>query len=663
MNHTPYITEKNILKRYSTIIISLIIFLGACLRLYQIDRALGGGDENHMLLYFGYTHLKYIATTYFDASNHVFHTMMVNLMSRWFGEENAIAIRLPTFIFGIAGLGMIYKLAVEIFISRKIALIALIISAVNPIHIYYSQTARGYSLIMFFSTAIIYSSIQILKLKSSKWHVVSLILCSFLSIYTLPTNIFFMFALAAWLAIVLFAPQWFKNNRVNIKNKEQKVLWFVCSALIITILLFFSYLPLYDQIVETARNHSLLTFDTKSASVLNLLPGIIDKIFQGPLKYFFPFILIGLICGKIRCNSYRYLLLIIFFLPLAIAASSGAGGFPRNHLFNFPLFTIFLAAGLSVAGEYIDKWFSSGGRRIVIMILPAAVYSITALNVVFFEHYPSTKTLDGNLYKKKILQNTKSNDLLIINDANNYLYARSVYKTTIQNIIQENRLSGVNFTKEFSNNIKENKASKDRGMWLQLVNMLKKDDNLKYIDVSGGKEITKLSKRTAIPILSVDFESTAPWQITQGKGKISKIKDHRLSGIQSLKLTASPKESMIANVSIPGEYRVKKTSFIVITLGTKNFNPNMIVYHPLLTASIGINNQSKKVKLLTRKINDGINLQIQEKKVAKDKYYWKLNAFLGVLPPGSYNFELFLKCYKDNSVLYDGLRMFLIETI
>ena len=96
MNHTPYITEKNILKRYSTIIISLIIFLGACLRLYQIDRALGGGDENHMLLYFGYTHLKYIATTYFDASNHVFHTMMVNLMSRWFGEENAIAIRLPT---------------------------------------------------------------------------------------------------------------------------------------------------------------------------------------------------------------------------------------------------------------------------------------------------------------------------------------------------------------------------------------------------------------------------------------------------------------------------------------------------------------------------------------------------------------------------------------
>ena len=659
----PDITAKNILKRYSTIIISLVIFLGACLRFYQIDRALGGGDENHMLLYFGYTHLQYIATIYFDTSNHIFHTMMVNLMSRWFGEENAIAIRLPTLLFGIAGLGMIYKLALEIFISRKIALLALIISAVNPIHIYYSQTARGYSLIIFFSTAIIYSSINILKPNPSQWHVVSLILCSFLSIYTLPTNIFFMLGLAAWIVIVMFAPQWFKNNRINIKNKEQKVLWFVCSALTITILLCFSYLPLYDQMIDTVRNHSLLTFDTSSASVINLLPGIIGKIFQGPLKYFFPFLLIGLIYGKTRCKSYRYLPLIIFFLPLLIAASSGAGGFPRNHLFNFPLFTIFLAAGLSFTGEQIYKWFNSEDRRIVIMVIPAAVYSLTALNVVFFEYYPSIKTSDGNLYKEKILQNNKSNDLLIINDANNYLYARSVYKSNIQNIIQENRLSGVNFTKEYSNNIKENKGSKERGIWLQLVNMLYKKGSLKYIDVSGGKHITNLSKHTALPILPEDFESIAPWEITQGKGKISKIKDHRISGIQSLKLTASPEESMIAKASIPGKYRVEKTSFIVIFLGVKNFNPNMIVYRPLLKASIDINNESKEGKLLTRKINDGINLYIQENTGAKNEYYWKLDTFLGVIPPGNYNFELFLKCYKDNSVLYDGLRMFLIETI
>ena len=415
--------------------------------------------------------------------------------------------------------------------------------------------------------------------------------------------------------------------------------------------------------IDTARNHSLLTFDTDSASVLNLLPGIIDKIFPGPLKYFAPFLLLGIIYGKVRSKSFRYLPIFIFFLPLIIAAFSGAGGFPRNHLFNFPLFTIFVAAGISAAGESTGKLFKLGEKQTIITTILSALYLLTSLNVVFFEHYPSTKTSDGNLYKENVLQNNGLNDLLIINDANNYLYARSVYKSTIQNIIQDNRLSGINFTKKISNNIKENKASNERGMWLQLVNMLKNNGSLKYIDVSGGKEITKLSNKTALPILPLDFESTTAWQITQGTGKFYKIKKHRLSGIQSLKLIASPEESMIAKASIPGEYRIEKTSFIVITLGVKNFNPNMIVYHPLLIASTNVNNESKKVKLLTRKVNDGINLQIQEKTGTKDEYYWKLNAFLGVLPPGNYSFELFLKCHKNNSVLYDGLRMFLIETI
>jgi hypothetical protein len=126
--HTNNTTQK-----YQTTLILFVMFFGGCLRLYQMDRALGGGDENHMLLYFGYTHLQYIATTYFDASNHIFHTMLVNLMGRWFGEKNAMAIRMPTFIFGLVTLWMTYKVAWEIFISKKIALLALLIATVNPV--------------------------------------------------------------------------------------------------------------------------------------------------------------------------------------------------------------------------------------------------------------------------------------------------------------------------------------------------------------------------------------------------------------------------------------------------------------------------------------------------------------------------------------------------
>ena len=94
-----YSEEKN---RFSAqAIFIILILLGISLRLYQLGRTLGGGDENAMLLYFGYYPFDYIVTTYYEASNHVFHTVLVHLMTVWFGEENAFAIRFPSFIFGI----------------------------------------------------------------------------------------------------------------------------------------------------------------------------------------------------------------------------------------------------------------------------------------------------------------------------------------------------------------------------------------------------------------------------------------------------------------------------------------------------------------------------------------------------------------------------------
>ena len=105
-----------------------LILLGGVLRAYQLDRTLGGFDENHYLLYFGFTSLKEIVTSYFNASNHVFHTILMRLMMSAFGEDSEIAIRFPSFAAGIACLGMIYKLAELIFNSSAIARMALLIA-------------------------------------------------------------------------------------------------------------------------------------------------------------------------------------------------------------------------------------------------------------------------------------------------------------------------------------------------------------------------------------------------------------------------------------------------------------------------------------------------------------------------------------------------------
>ena len=114
-----------------------------------MGRTLGGADEGAMLLYFGYSPFHYIATNYYDANNHIFHTHLVHLMAVLFGDDNAIAIRMPTFIFAVATLGLVPLLARQLFRSQSVAWVAMLLLAVNPAHIHYSHTARGYSLIIF----------------------------------------------------------------------------------------------------------------------------------------------------------------------------------------------------------------------------------------------------------------------------------------------------------------------------------------------------------------------------------------------------------------------------------------------------------------------------------------------------------------------------------
>ena len=191
-------------KKESLILLVTILFLATALRFYYLGRGLGGNDENAMLLYFGYSPFQSIVTNYWDANNHIFHTLLVRVMGIWFGDENSIAIRLPTLLFGLAGLWMIYQIALELFNSPLIARMTLLIATVNPTHIHYSQTARGYSLIIFFSAAIILLSLRVLHSEISLARGLLITICGVLSIYTIPTNIYFMFGLGTWVFAILF---------------------------------------------------------------------------------------------------------------------------------------------------------------------------------------------------------------------------------------------------------------------------------------------------------------------------------------------------------------------------------------------------------------------------------------------------------------------------
>ena len=286
-------------KKASLILLATIFLLAIVLRSYQLDRVLGGDDENAMLLYFGYAPLQAIVTNYWDVNNHIFHTILVKLMGTWFGEENSTAIRLPSLLFGLASLWMIYRIALDLFNSNLIARMALLIAAVNPVHIHYSQTARGYALIIFFSAAMILLSLKVLSSEISRINGLLITVCGFLSVYTVPTNLYFLFGLAMWILVVLFLPDSQKKFFKNKEARRQKGFFFLKTALAIAFFCLVAYAPLLGQMIETIKNHQTLTVETQWHELSALIPGILEQVFPDRLLMFIPFLILGLYLKEI----------------------------------------------------------------------------------------------------------------------------------------------------------------------------------------------------------------------------------------------------------------------------------------------------------------------------------------------------------------------------
>ena len=246
-------------KKLTLVLLATLFALAVVLRIFHLDRSLGGDDENAMLLYFGYSPLKVIISNYWETNNHIFHTVLVRLMGFWFGEENSIAIRFPTLLFGLASLWIIYSLALELFNSKLIAITALLIATVNPIHIHYSQTARGYGLIIFFSSAMALLAIKIFRSEKFLLSGILITICGFLSVYTIPTNIYFLIGLGGWVFSVFIIPD---PNKIFFKNKndrKKKCLVFIKITIAIAILCFIAYGHLLNQILETIKKQHFST--------------------------------------------------------------------------------------------------------------------------------------------------------------------------------------------------------------------------------------------------------------------------------------------------------------------------------------------------------------------------------------------------------------------
>ena len=295
----------------------------------------------------------------------------------------------------------------------------------------------------------VYCCLKILELGNLKKWKLGIVLCGFLSIYTIPTNSFFVFGLACWVLTILLVSGLKKEFTLLEENSTKAWIGFGSCFLAIGMLTIVVYLPVKDEILEVAKydiNFSKKTYDNEDNTVLlglNAIKHIFLLIFEGPIKFFIPLIIVGWRHYTSPKKSYRLLPLAILFFPLLIVCISGVSGHTRNYLCNFPILIIFMAAGLIAVFDYLNKLLYKTRYIKYISYFPVIFYLSLSLKIILFHQIPQFTYYSGKPYKEALQSKTNPNELILISSSRYYLYSRAIIRNNLNEIFQKNKLSGM----------------------------------------------------------------------------------------------------------------------------------------------------------------------------------------------------------------------------
>lgn len=128
--------------------LTFLLVLGALLRIIRLGSDLWL-DEIGTLDAYLRSPLRVIIRTYISSNQHLLYSILARISVDLFGES-AWSIRLPAVLFGIGGIAALYYTG-RVMTREREALLAAAFLTVSYHHIWFSQDARGYSAMVFFS--------------------------------------------------------------------------------------------------------------------------------------------------------------------------------------------------------------------------------------------------------------------------------------------------------------------------------------------------------------------------------------------------------------------------------------------------------------------------------------------------------------------------------
>ncbi len=117
-------------------------------------------DEIRLATQFGHLSFGEVLTTYGSDNNHPLYTILAWCSVHIFGEHTW-ALRLPALAFGLLSLSAIARLSALVLDTKKATLITFLV-AISYHHIWFSDNARGYTALLFFTVTATYELLCLL---------------------------------------------------------------------------------------------------------------------------------------------------------------------------------------------------------------------------------------------------------------------------------------------------------------------------------------------------------------------------------------------------------------------------------------------------------------------------------------------------------------------
>ncbi len=357
--------------------LSLILFVGFFLRIYNLGKYSFWYDEALSLIFAKEITLKNI----FEFGTYCTNPPLFFLVLKpWiYFLHSEFSIRLLTLFFGVLSIAAIYKIASRLF-SKSVGLISSFIMAVSPLHIYYSQELRAYSLVTFLSLMSIWWLINVLENnKLSSW--VLFILFNTLLIYSHNIATFML------IGENIFFFSFYRGYKKLLKN------WLLCNFLIVIL-----YSPLAIVILGQIFNIQLTAHYSWVPKPTFLMFFHTFQIFNigyfgDKFSYFFSsLIFIYLFFVGIRSKievKTKVMLLLWISIPILLLIISSylvmSIYIYRTLIYISPAYYIFIALGIKKI------------KRLSVLVMAGVLY-IFIITIVLFAQYSDSFSFAHNPY-------------------------------------------------------------------------------------------------------------------------------------------------------------------------------------------------------------------------------------------------------------------------